>query len=131
MLLLVLSCLSRIKCLMTSTSRRNKCGITWLGHSCVRRWQWMKARSRGAAMGCLVAEFHIGEVLVNGVSLAVPSGFASSEFTISHLAMHPYTWAREAQTTHQLLLVRGHPPVAPVHLQFPILLSQQSSWGIT
>lgn len=79
-------------------------------------------------MCCLAAEFHLGEVLVNGVSLAVPSGFASSEFTISHLAVHPYTRAREAQTPHQLLLlVRGHPPVAPVHLQFPLLLSQQSS----
>lgn len=52
----------------------------------------MKGRSWGPPRCCLAAEFPLGEVLVKGVSLAVGSGFGSSEFTIS-----PYIWAREAQ----------------------------------
>lgn len=72
---------------MTSTSRRHKCGIIWLRHNYVR--QWTKARSGGATMGCLASEFHLGEALAQRVSLAVGSGFGSSDFTISHLAMHP------------------------------------------
>jgi len=49
----------------------------------------MKARSRTVAARCLPAEFLLGEILVNRVHLAAVSGFGSSKFTISHLAMHP------------------------------------------
>lgn len=43
----------------------------------------------GEPRHAVLLQFHLGEVLVKGVSLAVGSRFVSSEFTISHLAMHP------------------------------------------
>lgn len=108
--MLVFYCLSWIKCLMTSTSRRNKCGIIWLGHSYVR--QWTKARSGGATMGCLASELHLGEALTQGVSLAV--GFGSSDFTISYMAMHPAP-GQEKHKLHISCCLLGDAHQCPQH----------------